>query len=175
MREERLAVERAPGELGPRLEEGEEARLVRVDLEAHRVGDLREAPLAPLLTVTAEDEARLVGGPPLEDLEYVPDVRLLVLQELVRGEEQVADDLVLRGDDAALVGGRVAEHHRVLAAYELDTRLPAGVDHDQLVSLMGRDKKAIGGLTFVLDGPAGVEVVPGVAEPDARAALEEIT
>ena len=40
---------------------------------------------------------------------------------------------------------------------------------------MGRDKKAIGGLTFVLDGPAGVEVVPGVAEPDARAALEEIT
>ena len=75
-----------------------------------------------------------------------------------------------RIDDA-----RVAEHHRVLAAYELDTRLPAGVDHDQLVSLMGRDKKAIGGLTFVLDGPAGVEVVPGVAEPDARAALEEIT
>ena len=38
---------------------------------------------------------------------------------------------------------------------------------------MGRDKKAIGGLTFVLDGPDGVEVVPGVAEADARAALED--
>ena len=75
-----------------------------------------------------------------------------------------------RIDDA-----RVAEHHRVLAAYELDATLPAGVDHDRLVSLMGRDKKAIGGLTFVLDGPEGVEVVPGVDEADARAALEEIT
>jgi 5-deoxy-5-amino-3-dehydroquinate synthase len=75
-----------------------------------------------------------------------------------------------RIDDA-----RVAEHHRVLAAYELEARLPAGVDHDHLVSLMGRDKKAIGGLTFVLDGPEGVEVVPGVAEADARAALEDIS
>ena len=73
------------------------------------------------------------------------------------------------GDD------RVAEHHRVLAAYELDASLPAGADHDRLVSLMGRDKKAIGGLTFVLDGPDGVEVVPGVDEADARAALEEVT
>jgi 5-deoxy-5-amino-3-dehydroquinate synthase len=70
---------------------------------------------------------------------------------------------------------RVAEHQRVLAAYELDTSLPAGADHDRLVDLMGRDKKAIAGLTFVLDGPDGVEVVPGVEETDARAALEEIT
>jgi 5-deoxy-5-amino-3-dehydroquinate synthase len=70
---------------------------------------------------------------------------------------------------------RVAEHHRVLAAYELDARLPGGLDHDRIVTLMARDKKAIGGLTFVLDGPGGVEVVPGVAERDARAALEEIS
>ena len=70
---------------------------------------------------------------------------------------------------------RVAEHQRVLAAYELDTSLPAGADHDRLVDLMGRDKKAIAGLTFVLDGPDGIEVVPGVDDTDARAALEEIT
>jgi 5-deoxy-5-amino-3-dehydroquinate synthase len=69
---------------------------------------------------------------------------------------------------------RVAEHHRVLAAYELDRTLPAGVDHDGLVALMARDKKAIGGLTFVLDGPDGVEVVPGVPASEARAALEEM-
>ena len=74
-----------------------------------------------------------------------------------------------RIDDA-----RVAEHHRVLAAYELAAALPPGADHDQLVSLMGRDKKAIGGLTFVLDGPDGVEVVPGVSDADARAALEDL-
>ena len=70
---------------------------------------------------------------------------------------------------------RVAEHQRVLAAYELDAGLPAGVDHDQLLGLMGRDKKALSGLTFVLDGPGGVELVPGVAEADARAALEDLS
>ena len=67
----------------------------------------------------------------------------------------------------------MAEHHRVLAAYELDGSLPADVDPDRLLSLMHRDKKAIGGLTFVLDGPDGVEVVPGVDEADARAVLED--
>jgi hypothetical protein len=36
---------------------------------------------------------------------------------------------------------------------------------------MGRDKKAIAGLTFVLDGPRGVEVVEGVAADEVRAAL----
>ena len=69
---------------------------------------------------------------------------------------------------------RVVDHHRVLAAYELDATLPAAADPDRLIDLMSRDKKAIGGLTFVLDGPDGVEVVPGVDEADARAALEDI-
>jgi 5-deoxy-5-amino-3-dehydroquinate synthase len=40
---------------------------------------------------------------------------------------------------------------------------------------MGRDKKALTGLTFVLDGPDGVEVVPDVDPADARAALEAMT
>lgn len=71
------------------------------------------------------------------------------------------------GDD------RVADHHRVLGAYDLDPTLP-DLDADRLVTLMGRDKKAIDGLTFVLDGPHGVEVVPGVDVHDARAALEEM-
>jgi len=70
---------------------------------------------------------------------------------------------------------RVVDHHRVLAAYELDDTLPSGADHDRLMELMGRDKKAIAGFTFVLDGPSGVEVVPGVDEADVRAALEAIT
>lgn len=69
---------------------------------------------------------------------------------------------------------RVAEHHRVLAAYELDAALPADLDPDQLIELMGRDKKAITGLTFVLDGADGVEVVPAVDAADARAALEDL-
>ncbi|MGK2947303.1 MAG: 3-dehydroquinate synthase family protein [Acidimicrobiales bacterium] len=70
---------------------------------------------------------------------------------------------------------RVEAHHRVLAAYELASALPADADHAHLVELMGRDKKAIGGLTFVLDGPDGVEVVPDVDPAVARAALEDIS
>ena len=47
--------------------------------------------------------------------------------------------------------------------------LPEGSDPDELVALMGRDKKALDGLTFVLDGPAGVEVVAGVGRRDVIA------
>jgi 5-deoxy-5-amino-3-dehydroquinate synthase len=72
------------------------------------------------------------------------------------------------GDD------RVDDHDRVLAAYDLPTRLPPGTDPGELVTLMRRDKKAIGGLTFVLDGPRGVEVVRDVAEDDVLAALGEL-
>ena len=39
---------------------------------------------------------------------------------------------------------------------------------------MARDKKAVDGLTFVLDGPAGLEVVVGVPEAAVRAALDAI-
>jgi 5-deoxy-5-amino-3-dehydroquinate synthase len=67
---------------------------------------------------------------------------------------------------------RVAEHRRVVVgAYELGADLPAGLDHDRLVDLMSRDKKALDGLTFVLDGPAGIEVVPGVPEAAVRSAF----
>jgi 5-deoxy-5-amino-3-dehydroquinate synthase len=58
---------------------------------------------------------------------------------------------------------RVAEHVDLVAAYGLPTEPPAGLEPGELVSVMERDKKAGGkGLTFVLDGPGGLEVVPGV-------------
>lgn len=68
---------------------------------------------------------------------------------------------------------RVEQHYEVVGGhYELDTALPAGLDPRELIELMGRDKKALGeGLTFVLDGPAGVEVVTGVPADAARDAL----
>jgi 5-deoxy-5-amino-3-dehydroquinate synthase len=41
------------------------------------------------------------------------------------------------------------------------------------MALMHRDKKALGsGLTFVLDGPSGIEVVSGVDEEPVRRAME---
>ncbi len=66
---------------------------------------------------------------------------------------------------------RVAYHDAVLDAYELDGNLPAGSDAAALVELMGRDKKALDGLTYVLDGPDGVEVVAGV---DPAIAIETL-
>jgi hypothetical protein len=39
---------------------------------------------------------------------------------------------------------------------------------------MRRDKKARGELTFVLDGPRGIEVVESVGEADVYATLEEM-
>jgi 5-deoxy-5-amino-3-dehydroquinate synthase len=68
---------------------------------------------------------------------------------------------------------RVVEHRRVVGdEYGLEMVPPAGLDTDRLLALMRRDKKALDGLTFVLDGPDGVEVVVDVPEPAVRATLD---
>ncbi len=69
---------------------------------------------------------------------------------------------------------RVAQHDDVLAFYGLSQALPAGLEVDQLVRLMSRDKKAISGLTFVLDGANGVELVRGVSPDTVRRVLREV-
>ena len=94
----------------------------------------------------------------------------------LRHGEAVAVGLVYAAELAHRLGridaARVAEHRRVVDAYGLRASLPAGADADELLALMGRDKKAVDGLTFVLDGPDGVEVVTGVAPEAAAAALD---
>lgn len=96
----------------------------------------------------------------------------------LRHGEAVAIGLVYAAELASRLGridtARVAEHRAVIGAYDLSADLPSGSDPDQLVALMGRDKKALDGLTFVLDGPDGVEVVAGVDPAVARAALEAL-
>jgi 5-deoxy-5-amino-3-dehydroquinate synthase len=58
---------------------------------------------------------------------------------------------------------RVDYHRHVVdEVYGLHSAMPDGLDHRDLLTLMGRDKKALDGLTFVLDGPSGVEVVNDV-------------
>jgi 5-deoxy-5-amino-3-dehydroquinate synthase len=69
---------------------------------------------------------------------------------------------------------RVSEHDRLLGAYDLPGRLPPGVDETELLTVMGRDKKAARGLTFVLDGPAGLDVVAGVEAKDVIETLREL-
>lgn len=71
---------------------------------------------------------------------------------------------------------RVQQHYDVVGGtYELTTELPEGISRHRLVKLMGFDKKALGdALTFVLDGPNGVEVVTGISAADASAALADM-
>lgn len=90
--------------------------------------------------------------------------------------EAVAVGLVFAARLAARLGridaARVDEHVAVVAGeYGLDTTIPDGLDPEQLLAVMHRDKKALDGLTFVLDGPDGIEVVSGVDPDVVRSAL----
>ena len=81
----------------------------------------------------------------------------------LRHGEAVAIGLIYAAELAHRLGridaARVAEHRRVVGGYDLPMTVPAGSDPEQLVDLFARDKKAVTGLTFVLDGPDGVEPV----------------
>jgi 5-deoxy-5-amino-3-dehydroquinate synthase len=66
---------------------------------------------------------------------------------------------------------RVAEHRRVIGSFDLASELPPGAGSAELLSFMERDKKAQQDLSFVLDGPRGVEPVHGVAAADVLATL----
>lgn len=68
----------------------------------------------------------------------------------------------------------VNRHVDVVAGYGLPTTLPLGARPADLVALMARDKKAIDGLTFVLDGAHGVEPVSGVAVETVTRVLEDM-
>jgi 5-deoxy-5-amino-3-dehydroquinate synthase len=93
----------------------------------------------------------------------------------LRHGEAVSIGLVYAAELARAMGrvgnDRVAEHRRLVASYALPTTLPDGADPAELVRVMARDKKATSGLTFVLDGPAGLEVVAGIDGELATATL----
>jgi 5-deoxy-5-amino-3-dehydroquinate synthase len=81
----------------------------------------------------------------------------------LRHGEAVAIGLIYAAELARLLGridgARVEEHRRVVAGYDLPMVVPPGLDPEHLVDLYSRDKKAVDGVTFVLDGPDGVEPV----------------
>jgi 5-deoxy-5-amino-3-dehydroquinate synthase len=71
---------------------------------------------------------------------------------------------------------RVEQHYAVLGSYDLNSALPGDVDLQRVIELMGHDKKALGdGLTFVLDGPEGIEVVNDVPVDIAKDAFADMT
>jgi 5-deoxy-5-amino-3-dehydroquinate synthase len=81
----------------------------------------------------------------------------------LRHGEAVAIGLIYAAELGRRLGridaARVEEHRKVVAGYDLPLVVPPGMDPEQLVDLFSRDKKAVDGVTFVLDGPNGVEPV----------------
>lgn len=96
----------------------------------------------------------------------------------LRHGEGVAIGTVFAGRLAGALGridqSRVDEHLDVVRHYGLPTALPVGVDPAALVRQMHRDKKAISGLGFVLDGPAGAELVTDVPADVVTRVLDEM-
>lgn len=72
---------------------------------------------------------------------------------------------------------RVREHYDVLCHYGLPTAPPASLRTRSaaVVEFMRRDKKSEGGLTFVLDGPRGIELVSDVPEEAVLATYNEMS
>lgn len=90
--------------------------------------------------------------------------------------EAVAIGLIFAAHLANVLGRipveRVDEHFAVVGEeYRLATDIPPGLAAGDLLELMRRDKKALTGLTFVLDGPEGVEVVADVGDAPVLEAL----
>ncbi|MCJ1678330.1 3-dehydroquinate synthase [Streptomyces sp. APSN-46.1] len=139
-------------------------------------GDLRGLPLEEQIAASVARKAEIVAADERDTglrhllnyghtlghaLERATDFAL-------RHGEGVAIGTVFAGRLAGALGRisaeRVAEHLDVVQSYGLPYLLPAGMVTRELVALMRLDKKATDGLAFVLDGPRGAELVPGVPE-----------
>ena len=68
---------------------------------------------------------------------------------------------------------RVEEHYKIIGqTYGLKVKPDERVNRKELIELMRHDKKAVSGLTFVLDGASGIEVVSGVSEKHLEQAFD---
>jgi len=108
-------------------------------------------------------EATAFGAPSGTDLRHGEAVALglVFAAQLARRLGRIGDD-------------RVELHRRVVSSFDLSPLLPRDIDPEAVLSFMARDKKARHDLTFVLDGPEGVEVVRGVEVEDVVATLADM-
>jgi len=149
-------------------------------------GDLDALPLDERVAACVAIKAALVAGDEREGgrravLNYGHTlghaIEIAGAHDLRHGEA-VAVGLVFAAELALRLGrldaAAVAEHRRVVEAYGLPSALPAGLGTSSLIDLMGRDKKALTGLTFVLVGPDGVEPVTGVERDVIAAAIDAV-
>ncbi|MEU6996447.1 3-dehydroquinate synthase family protein [Streptomyces sp. NPDC046465] len=147
-------------------------------------GDLRDLPVAEQIAASVARKAEVVS---LDERDT--GLRHLLNYGHTLGHAlELATDFALRHGEAVAIGtvfagrlagalsrigpDRVAEHLEVVRHYGLPTELPAGVDTARLIALARLDKKATGGLAFVLDGPRGAELVRDIPSEQVAAALD---
>jgi len=149
--------------------------------------DLRALPLDERVARCVRIKADVVAGDEREDVARRRGRAILNYGHTLAHALETAGRYDLRHGEAVGIGllyaaelahalgriddDRVAVHHAVVREYGLPGALPGGSNHAELVELMAHDKKAVDGLTFVLDGPDGVEVVPGVDPATAATVL----
>ncbi|MEY3796538.1 MAG: 3-dehydroquinate synthase [Actinomycetota bacterium] len=95
--------------------------------------------------------------------------------QLAHGEA-VAIGLIFAARLARALGriddARVDYHELVVGqTYSLQTRMPSGLDINELMAAMARDKKALNGLTFILDSSNGLEIVSDISADVVRSEL----
>jgi 5-deoxy-5-amino-3-dehydroquinate synthase len=135
------------------------------------VANMLELSLADRITKSVEIKARVVAADEREgSLRAILNYGHTLAHAL-----EFAGEFDLRHGEAVAIGihfasllakrlgriddQRVVEHLEVLRSYGLSSGLPARCSSAELLTYMRRDKKAINGLTFVLDGTNGVEPV----------------
>lgn len=134
-------------DLGERI-----ARCVAIKAEIVS-GDEREGGRRALLNYghTLAHAIETVGGHSLAHGEAVA-VGVAFAADLARNLERIDDE-------------RVAYHRTVVEdVYGLHTRPPGGLQVEALMHSMSRDKKAVNGMTFILDSERGLEVVENIDE-----------
>ena len=71
---------------------------------------------------------------------------------------------------------RVEKHREVIVGhYGLSVEVPRGVQRTELIELMKHDKKAVDGLTFVLDSRDGIQTVNDVSEHAVNRAFDALS
>ncbi len=88
-------------------------------------------------------------------------IGLVFASQLGAALERVPPDVVTRTES-------------LVASLGLPTSAPPGLHADDLLAIMARDKKSGGGLTFVLDGPRGIERVDDPDPGAVRKALAAV-
>jgi 5-deoxy-5-amino-3-dehydroquinate synthase len=149
-------------------------------------GDLRGLPLLDQITASVELKAGVVAADERDTrlrhvLNYghtLGHALEVATQFCLRHGEAVAIGTVFAGRLAGALGridpARVAEHREVVEHYGLPTAMPSGIATADLVGLVRRDKKAVDGLAFTLDGPRGAELVHDVPERIVAAELDRM-